>query len=658
MSSAGVTLKEIDQSVRIASSPGVYGAMVIPALKGPVDEPFLVTNVPQLLKYFTPNEKIEVGMDLSLFSAMNYLGKSDKLWVVRSAKQSKYSGASFRISSSSYNPIPVSSGLTDPTAYVFDASPDASAVAEVTQATFSQAGSFYDVVGAAKAIQLYGSPAVGHYFWFNVTDGSNSQTDPTLVGTAHQVDILSADTAAQVATKFHAAVAAVSAAFTATNAVSAQVIVTNVVLGAASNASSTGSAAAIVINTQGVDAISTTDEAFLLYGANQGAWANSISIKIQTYISNPDRVKVPGAFIIDVFKAGNSVVPVESWLCSRNLGDKDGFGNNIYLEDVLQGSLYIRAINNPAIAGTVLPKVVSSAFALVGGDNGLAVTDAEMVTSLNKLANKASYPLTIVMDGGRATVTYALAIDSLCQSRQDCVGLLSTPYSDESSSSYMTDIVDYRKTDLNLDSSYSALFTPHVKQYDSFNDRNLFISPDGLAGAAISNSFANFEIWFPPAGYTRGKLSVLDLRRRFTTGELDALYDAGINPIKFTPGKGIAIWGQKTLKVIPSALDRINVRLLLITIEPAIIQALEDFLFDLNDASTRSLAKDKVSAYMRDIQARRGVTEFLVVCDDTNNSAEDIDNNRMNLDLYVKPTRSLEFIPFSVIITASGVSFS
>lgn len=159
-------------------------------------------------------------------------------------------------------------------------------------------------------------------------------------------------------------------------------------------------------------------------------------------------------------------------------------------------------------------------------------------------------------------------------------------------------------------------------------------------------------------GFKRGMLNVIDTKLRFESGELDNIYDNGINPIRYYPGKGIVIWGQRTLTTIPSALDRLNVRLMLITIEPAIAEALESFLFELNDSSTRSLAAYTVRSYMDGIKARKGVSDYMVVCDDSNNTEDDVDNYRMNLDLYVKPLRGIDWIVFTTVITRTGMSFS
>jgi phage tail sheath protein FI len=358
-----------------------------------------------------------------------------------------------------------------------------------------------------------------------------------------------------------------------------------------------------------------------------------------------------------VYLAADLNTPVEVFTCSRNQSAKNADGSSIFVENVLEASNYLRATNNPAIDGDTPPQDQTVTLAMGGGDDGAAVTDSQMIAAAQEFKNKDNLFLTILMDGGWSTPAFQLELDSICQQRGDCVAILTTPIEKEASASYMTDIIEYRTTDLNLNSNRSALYTPHVQIYDKFNDRNIFAAPDGYAGGAISFSAANFEIWFPPAGARRGVINVLDTRRRFDQAQRDLLQLNGINPIRFTPGRGVLIWGQKTLQSRPSALDRLNVRLLLIVIEPAVEQALEDFLFELNDTATRSLAKAIIDSFMDNILSRRGVTDFRTVIDSTNNTDEDVDNNRMNVDLFIKPTRSVEEINLRVIITRSGVSF-
>jgi len=658
MPSANASISEIDLSTRVPSFPGAFGGIVIPAVKGPVNQPVLVTSQSQLLSIFTPDEKVEVGFDLAYFSAMAYLEKSDKLWAVRAAKDAIFGGALIREegSSNDNSPLPSSADLTDPEGFTFDSLPDQPGVAEVTEYDWTGlSGSDFDVSGSGLSFQFWDGGDNPHYIWVNVTDGANSQSDPGLSGTAHQLDVLAADAATDLASKHQALVDGLTE-FSASVS-STVVTVTNATEGDATDATDVDSGVSITITTQGQDEIDNQDELILIHGSSPGAFANDIRITITNFTDDETRVAIEGSFIIDVYKASNTNDPIESHRVSRIPGLQDGRGRNLYIEDVLQASNYIRAQDNQAVDENVLPQSQQTPLALADGDNGTAVTDAEFITAAQALSNPDDIFTTLLMDGGHATSAYALELTSIAENRKDSVALLSTPFAAEASSSYITDLLEYRNTDLNINSSYAALYTPHVRIFDRFNSRNLFVSPEGYAAGVISETAANEEIWFPPAGFKRGILNVLDLKRRFTKGEMDTLYDNGINPLRFAPGRGIAIWGQKTLLSRPSALDRLNVRLMLITVEPAIKEAMEDFLFELNDSATRGLAVAVISGALDRIQARRGITEYRVVSDASNNSPQDIDNHIMNVDVFVRPTPSLEFIPVRMIITPQSLSF-
>jgi len=264
-----------------------------------------------------------------------------------------------------------------------------------------------------------------------------------------------------------------------------------------------------------------------------------------------------------------------------------------------------------------------------------------------------------ILDGGWATVAYGVALNALAAARQDCFAILSTPFSDEDASTYITDITAYRDSELNINGSYSGLWTPHVYITDKFNSRKIYVAPDGYMGAIISKTGSNFDLWLPPAGFEdRCNIPVENVRRRFDQGEMDTLYDAGINPIRFKKGKGIRPWGQKTLLTRPSSLDRINVRMLLLVIEPAVKEAMEDFLFKLNDTTTRALATSIINAFMEGILARGGVTDYRTQIDTQNNTPTDIANNIMNVALFVVPTRAVETIPIKIILTNPGSELS
>jgi hypothetical protein len=342
---------------------------------------------------------------------------------------------------------------------------------------------------------------------------------------------------------------------------------------------------------------------------------------------------------------------------SLTLGQLDASGNSMYIEDVVQASNYILAFVNP-LSDALLPESQPTPLAMLFGDDGVAVTDEQMIAGVDGFSNNQEYPVTILMDGGWSTAAYGQALDAVAQERGDCVGILTTPYSVENNVNYLNSIVDYRQTTLNVNSSYSGLYTPHVEIADQYNDRNIWIAPDGMIGGCISLANTNYEIWYPPAGFNRGVLNVQDVVQRFSQPDMDTLQDNQINPIRFTSGSGIVVWGQRTLLARQSALSRMNVRLMLIVVEPAIKAFLENELFELNSTSVQSYVTIQISAYLDGIVARKGIYAYNVVCNSSNNTAQDLANNTLNVDVYLQATSSIEAIPVRIVITPATISFT
>ena len=369
---------------------------------------------------------------------------------------------------------------------------------------------------------------------------------------------------------------------------------------------------------------------------------------------------IPGTFQVRVYKKyeDGSITEVERWLMSRHKDCQDDNQTNIYVDEVARRSAYINIYNNLNVAEDVYPANQNTVLKLGGGSNGDASTTGDRILAIQKLASVRKYTVSLIIDGGYTVVAYQQALISLCESRQFTAALLSTRLSDELSANALKDILYYRDYELITSTSYAALYTPHIKIYDKFNNREIFVSPVGHVAANISWTGENLELWYPVAGNTRGVLNVLGVAREWDDGEEDELYNDGINPIDFDVRRGIRIWGQKTLLRKHTALDRLNVRLLLIYMEPQIKEFLDDFLFELNDDFTRTLIVSGLNSYMAGIQARRGVYSYSVVCDETINTPETIDNYQLLVHLYIQPTKAIEFIDCSLIITPTGGSFS
>lgn len=197
-----------------------------------------------------------------------------------------------------------------------------------------------------------------------------------------------------------------------------------------------------------------------------------------------------------------------------------------------------------------------------------------------------------------------------------------------------------------------------VYVYNKYTDTYVWISACGHMAGLCANADRVADAWFSPAGYNRGSLlGVTKLAYNADQTSRDDICKLGVNPIVSFPGQGIILYGDKTLQRKPSAFDRINVRRLFITLEKAIATAAKFQLFEQNDDFTRSSFRNAIEPFLRDVQGRRGITDFRVVCDSTNNTGEVIDNNNFVADIYIKPTRSINYITLNFIATRTGVEF-
>ena len=195
--------------------------------------------------------------------------------------------------------------------------------------------------------------------------------------------------------------------------------------------------------------------------------------------------------------------------------------------------------------------------------------------------------------------------------------------------------------------------------YDKYNDVYRWIVASGAMAGLCANTDNVADAWFSPAGFTRGQiLGVTKIAFNPKKAARDDLYKARVNPIVSFPGEGIILYGDKTAQSRPSAFDRINVRRLFITLEKAVSTAAKFQLFEFNDEFTRAQFRNLVEPFLRDVKGRRGITDFQVICDATNNTGAVIDGNRFVADIYIKPARSINFITLNFIATRTGVEFS
>ena len=308
---------------------------------------------------------------------------------------------------------------------------------------------------------------------------------------------------------------------------------------------------------------------------------------------------------------------------------------------------------------------------LSGGTDDFAYTSGEVGAAYDLFLDTEETTVDFVLQGGDAanetdTRAKAASVAGVANSRKDCVAFVSPWTGDQIASSgnvALTPAQQLANTTEFMDtiasSSYVVKDSGVKYTYDRFNDKYRYIGCNGdIAGLCVSTS-ATLDDWFSPAGTNRGGLqNVVKLAFNPNKSQRDDLYSSSINPVVSFPGAGPILFGDKTALASPGAFDRINVRRLFLNIEKRARALAEGILFEQNDSTTRGGFNASMSSYLSEVQARRGVTDFLVVCDDSNNTPEVIDRNEFVAELYLKPTRSINYVTVTVTATRTGVSFA
>jgi hypothetical protein len=303
---------------------------------------------------------------------------------------------------------------------------------------------------------------------------------------------------------------------------------------------------------------------------------------------------------------------------------------------------------------TVLSGAITRSFS---GGVDVTPTDGLLQTEYVKLANGELYDVSLIPVVGVAAdnATARYVVDNVADVRRDCVVFASPTTSNLLTA---TAVVGDRNTNFNKDSSYAVMDSGWKYQYDRYNDVYRWLPLCGdTAGLCVRTDLVA-EPWYSPGGYNRGQIkNLVRLNWVPTKTDRDNLYRYQINPVVTQPGLGTVLFGDKTLTQKPSAFDRINVRRLFIVLEKAIATAAKFQLFEFNDAFTRSQFISLVEPFLRDVQGRRGIIDFRVVCDETNNTAEVIDRNDFVADIYIKPAKSINYITLNFIATRTGIAF-
>jgi phage tail sheath protein FI len=344
---------------------------------------------------------------------------------------------------------------------------------------------------------------------------------------------------------------------------------------------------------------------------------------------------------------------------------KDDSGNTNYYKNIIANrSKYIHWMSHPS-DGTNWGSTAVTAFAnltsnvtvsLTGGADG-TVSTANVITAYDKFEDSSSVDISLII-AGPSSETVVEDLISMAESRKDCVVFVSPEKADvvDNPGSEVTDILAFRDT--LTSTSYAVMDGNWKYQYDKYNDVYRWVPMNGDVAGLCARTDLERDPWFSPGGLNRGIIkNVIKTAWNPTKTDRDSLYVKGVNPIVTFSGEGTVLFGDKTLQSKPSAFDRINVRRLFIVLEKAIARAARYSLFEFNDQFTRAQFVSLVEPFLRDVQGRRGITDFRVVCDETNNTGEVIDRNEFVGDIYIKPARSINFIQLNFVAVRTGVSF-
>lgn len=316
--------------------------------------------------------------------------------------------------------------------------------------------------------------------------------------------------------------------------------------------------------------------------------------------------------------------------------------------------------------GVVSGYIDAKSYLLTGGVDNLEATLGELQNSYQKFIDENVEDMDYVLQGPSLSnpddaIAKANFIISIAEGKKDCMAFISPPrYA--AIDPLKADIITERVVEFynELSSSSYAVFDSGYKySYDRFNDKQRYVPLNGDIAGLLVNASLVAEPWYSPAGVVRGQIrNVTRLSYNPSKEQRDQLYSSRINPVATFPGEGTILYGDKTSLAFSSAFDRINVRKLFLIVEKEIAKISRSVLFEFNDQTTRSMFKNNVNPYLRDIKSRRGMTDFLVVCDESNNTPEIIDRNEFVADIYIKPSRSINFVTLNFVATKTGVTFS
>ena len=357
---------------------------------------------------------------------------------------------------------------------------------------------------------------------------------------------------------------------------------------------------------------------------------------------------------------------------SKAYDSTDSLGNTNYYKNVIfNNSKYVYAMDPVSystssvtwgltMANRTFTNLTNPVTVNLAGGIEYVSSSGDYQRGFDQFANVDDVDISLVLTGDANITTQQYVIDNIANSRKDCIAFVSPPSANviNQSGNETTNITAWN-TALARSSSYVVADCGWKYMFDKYNNVYRWVPLNGDIAGLCVNTDSVRDPWFSPAGFNRGNLkNVVKLAWNPNKTQRDTLYALGINPVGTFPGNGTVLYGDKTLQSKPSAFDRINVRRLFIVLEKSIARAAKFSLFEFNDETTRAQFVGLVTPFLRDIQGRRGIYDFRVVCDTTNNTPQVIDSNQFVGDIYIKPARSINFIQLNFVAVRTGVDFT
>ena len=413
-----------------------------------------------------------------------------------------------------------------------------------------------------------------------------------------------------------------------------------------------------------LESVTISTKQIFIASIGPGSYGNNVGVEIDTsagtydWEQNYDSVLAPKVFKIKVFVKGENDTtwpsnPIESFLVTRT-DNLDNAGNQLQMEQVINGISKYIYVRSGGVTG--VPGVQASVIALSGGLNSSGnPADASINSAWNLYKEKDVIDVDILVNpkiiSTSGDVVFA-NLQTLISNRLDCISVNQVGTKSQAVSA----ITSFVNGSSITNPSYHVFYAGYDKIYNNYKDKMIYIPKAIYGGSIIARTENIAGVEQAPAGINRGIINSLGQYKVFTKAEIGSLYDANINTSKNIRGIGTVMWGQKTTQRKSSALDRINVRRLLLSIEGSIEPMLLNYLFELNNDKTRLRVSSTIDGYLRSVNGLQNSP--VVVCDKSNNTPYVIDSNELKIDIYIQPDKVIEVIKLNIVVTKSGVNFS